>query len=43
MREALQLEYEPHKGSKQRLYNEAVQTAAMALRFLIEFEESEDD
>ena len=34
-REVNQLSYEPHKSSKCRVREEAIQTAAMAIRFLL--------
>lgn len=34
VREVLQLTYEPHKSSRAKVRTEAIQTAAMALRFL---------
>src|SRR5690606_13287019 len=36
-KEVLQLTYEPHKSSREELRKEAVQLAAMSLRFLLSF------
>lgn len=38
-KEVLQLTYEPHKADAERMRKEAVQTAAMALRFLMSIDE----
>lgn len=38
-KEILQLTYEPHKGNREEVMKEAIQTAAMALRFLMSLEE----
>ena len=37
-KEVLQLTYEPEKANSEALYDEAVQTAAMAIRFLMSIE-----
>jgi len=38
-KEVLQLTYEPHKSSREDVMKEAIQTAAMSLRFLMSLEE----
>ena len=40
-KEVLQLTYEPHKSSREELRKEAVQLAAMSLRFLMSFDRYE--
>lgn len=40
-KEVLQLTYEPHKSSRAEVRKEAVQTAAMALRFLMSLDKYE--
>jgi len=40
-KEVLQLTYEPHKSSREKLRKEAVQLAAMSLRFLMSFDRYE--
>ena len=34
-KEVLQMTYEPHKSSREKIREEAIQSAAMALRFLL--------
>lgn len=38
-KDVLQMCYEPHKTSKEKIKNEAIQTAAMAVRFLMSLDE----
>ena len=40
-KEVVQMTYEPHKSSKEALRKEAIQTAAMALRFVVSLEKYE--
>lgn len=40
-KEVLQLAYEPHKASRENLRKEALQTAAMALRFVASLDDYE--
>lgn len=40
-KEVLQLVYEPHKSNKAEVRKEAIQTAAMALRFLMSLDQYE--
>jgi hypothetical protein len=40
-KEALQLVYEPYKTNQERVHEEAVQTAAMAIRFLLSLDQYE--
>lgn len=40
-KEVLQMTYEPHKTSKEKIKTEAIQTAAMAIRFLMSLDKYE--
>ncbi len=40
-KEVLQLVYEPHKSSEEEVRKEAIQTAAMAIRFIMSLNEYE--